>query len=254
MTSSPAFTLFPKLPLELRRKIWQSALPDARTITLKTQLCQTDTDETAIQLINTTLPTPTVFHVSQESRREAFMLYQQGFYSFQENSNGKCAYIDFDADIVYCGFHMPMTVKETNTRPSLSRKLSITPEDALSPLDTLVLQEGHHIKRLAIHFGSPFSPYFTVDVNKPIEKIIPSLLQMRCLEEVTLVWMEESSPSNYLIGGTGKKDAMLDDEDWEKDYIEDVEKAAENLQKVLNDAEAQRIKWKAPVVKVLMDL
>lgn len=66
--------------------------------------------------------------------------------------------------------------------------------------------------------------------------------------------MEESSPSNYLIGGTGKKDAMLDDEDWEKDYIEDVEKAAENLQKVLNDAEAQRIKWKAPVVKVLMDL
>ncbi|KAE9365524.1 hypothetical protein N431DRAFT_496594 [Stipitochalara longipes BDJ] len=63
---SPTFTCFPKLPIELRNKVWKQACFEQRTI-----IITIDTDSNYNRTFTGSLPNPSVLSVSFESRTEA---------------------------------------------------------------------------------------------------------------------------------------------------------------------------------------
>jgi hypothetical protein len=65
------FELFPKLPLELRRKVWKMALPGPRVIEVKFVVDGRKNNHRFCAKI------PVLLHVSQESRTEAMREYPQ---------------------------------------------------------------------------------------------------------------------------------------------------------------------------------
>jgi hypothetical protein len=65
------FTLFPKLPLEMRRKIWQAALSDPQVI---------EFDPSGWHKSTWRQPNPTILCVSKESRTEALRIIRLAFH------------------------------------------------------------------------------------------------------------------------------------------------------------------------------
>ncbi|KAH7360724.1 hypothetical protein BKA65DRAFT_533972 [Rhexocercosporidium sp. MPI-PUGE-AT-0058] len=84
------FLLFPKLPAELRFKIWILSLPCLRTVELHYNALNSHTMSST--------PAPAAFYTSRESRREALKQYSLLFEDYVLNSS---AYIDVRTDTLY---------------------------------------------------------------------------------------------------------------------------------------------------------
>jgi len=93
--STPTFTIFPRLPIELRFKVWENASMATRTLEL-------------VYLINdrrfyTLQPVPAVLHTCRESRRVGKRIYHLSF------GSAKCpprTYFNPISDIIYFGFRV----------------------------------------------------------------------------------------------------------------------------------------------------
>lgn len=101
-TSPVEFTLFPKLPLELRRKVWREAITPRVIYILK--------DDSADRLRWKAITSGTIalLAVNTESRSEGLMIYETPFttggISGQEAScRGPC-YVNFAHDLIYINF------------------------------------------------------------------------------------------------------------------------------------------------------
>jgi len=102
----PQFTLFPKLPFEIRAQIYAYALPEPRLIELicevpsrlKLSLNSKTEKQTHAHLLDyvSKAPIPSLLHVCRESRGEAMRTYELGLGYGHEN-RGKI-FIDFTRD------------------------------------------------------------------------------------------------------------------------------------------------------------
>ncbi|KAH6712804.1 hypothetical protein BKA61DRAFT_675060 [Leptodontidium sp. MPI-SDFR-AT-0119] len=102
------FTFFPKLPLELRLRIWKDVSFLPRLVDTKARhLGQINGIVTSADLTGwrSTLPVPSIFHVFQESRKEGLRHYKLEFGSklssswISVNIPAK-VYVNFNADVV----------------------------------------------------------------------------------------------------------------------------------------------------------
>ncbi|TVY88621.1 hypothetical protein LAWI1_G004044 [Lachnellula willkommii] len=89
---SPIFTAFPRLPIELRFKIWENASMATRTLEL--MYCFTKQRFSAFQ------PVPAVLHTCREARQAGKRIY---FLSFGSAKSPPRTYFNPISDIVYFG-------------------------------------------------------------------------------------------------------------------------------------------------------
>ncbi|KAF7521094.1 hypothetical protein G7054_g12552 [Neopestalotiopsis clavispora] len=110
-TVAPSFAKFNDLPPELRIKIWQAAMPEARTVVVKSPYSAKDGAPPSLEeaLIHTDGPTdtwssstpiPALLHVNAESRHEALTRYQLALSVGQQQPR---IYVDFTRDTVFLG-------------------------------------------------------------------------------------------------------------------------------------------------------
>ncbi|TAQ86192.1 hypothetical protein B7494_g5482 [Chlorociboria aeruginascens] len=98
------FTLFSKLPVELRHKIWKEALPASPRVVkvLKLHGSQYMVGKDGKGVFKCKLKVactiPVVLHVCQESRREALRVYTL---AFSKNLDGRPVYFDFSRDELF---------------------------------------------------------------------------------------------------------------------------------------------------------
>jgi hypothetical protein len=90
--SSPTFTLFPKLPTELRLKIWKYALPGPRAIRVQRNW------PTMSGPIRAVAKPPAVLQTNSESRQLAMRFYEL---SFNSAIKGRPINIDYQVDALY---------------------------------------------------------------------------------------------------------------------------------------------------------
>lgn len=83
---SKQFVFFPRLPLELRRMVWDFAIPDGpRTVTIYSQKEAYVTNEDGHAACNPSIPAksssmaPALLHVNRESREIALKFYSLAF-------------------------------------------------------------------------------------------------------------------------------------------------------------------------------
>jgi hypothetical protein len=102
-SQATSFTLFPRLPLELRLKIWQTMLPGPRTVNIQYKMKYDEFDGKKVSSFTgwTSFdPVPVALHVCQESREESLKRYQTSFGSYFHASK---IYFDFSKDILRFG-------------------------------------------------------------------------------------------------------------------------------------------------------
>jgi hypothetical protein len=90
------FTPFPKLPIELRLRIWKFTLPGPRI--LEVAYCEAGSDSDMPEKFGVATRPPVALRVCRESRREASRFYTLSFGS--ENWASKI-YFDFSIDTLY---------------------------------------------------------------------------------------------------------------------------------------------------------
>jgi len=95
--SDATFTLFPKLPVELRRIIWRHSLPGTRVVAV---FC--DAYDQAPSFRSTT-PVPTILHVSSEARMVALRYYELRFAVSTTPALPARTYFDSEIDSLYLG-------------------------------------------------------------------------------------------------------------------------------------------------------
>ena len=106
MESNPtrSFTLFPRLPTELRLKIWHLAMPGPRTITLQYKFRRRARLESALPYTASWTSkdlNPAALQVCHESRYEALEIYEQAFGTHA--CSGRKVYFDFEQDTLKFG-------------------------------------------------------------------------------------------------------------------------------------------------------
>jgi hypothetical protein len=84
------FTLFPKLPYDIRHVIWLHLLPGPRVVRLTTSMKQSKFWEITSKI-------PTILHINQEARKVGQLACPQRF----EEELGRSIYFDFSKDILY---------------------------------------------------------------------------------------------------------------------------------------------------------
>jgi hypothetical protein len=81
--SSATFTLFPKLPIEIRLKIWKTICYTQRNVDITTGHFSVSEDEKSTKVClffyRSSCPAPAVLHVSRESRSEGLKHYELDF-------------------------------------------------------------------------------------------------------------------------------------------------------------------------------
>ena len=94
-TLNQDFTIFGQLSVELRLEIWKRAIPEPRTIRIKT--ISVDIQGTLFhKSVALRAATPALLHTNQESREEALKVYTLSF----EDNLIKPVYFDFKRDIL----------------------------------------------------------------------------------------------------------------------------------------------------------
>ena len=93
----PCFTIFPKLPLELRLIIWSFALPDPQVVTIKKKVESAQQEATTTFKAEASYCMITLLHVCRESRSVAQKHYRLSFKQHLMHP----VYIDFSKDTVY---------------------------------------------------------------------------------------------------------------------------------------------------------
>ncbi|KAI5918548.1 hypothetical protein F4810DRAFT_715348 [Camillea tinctor] len=108
---APNFSKFNELPPELRIKIWQHAMPEARTIVIKSPYTRnTQTPKSLDEALShtydneetwqSTTQIPALLHVSAEARYEALKHYTL---SFGVSGKQSRIYVDFSRDTIFFG-------------------------------------------------------------------------------------------------------------------------------------------------------
>ncbi|KAI1327718.1 hypothetical protein F5Y16DRAFT_370780 [Xylariaceae sp. FL0255] len=111
-----SFTKFNDLPPELRIKIWQHAMPDARTVIIKSPftrqksvptsleegLLQESNDSSSEETWHSATQIPSLLHVNAEARYEALKHYTLSF-GVGEKSQSARVYVDFARDTIFFG-------------------------------------------------------------------------------------------------------------------------------------------------------
>ncbi|KAI0100731.1 hypothetical protein GGR51DRAFT_342965 [Nemania sp. FL0031] len=159
------FTRFKDLPPELRIKIWQFAMPEARTVVIKSPRTQvkdlpTSLDAALPQILESepswqsTTQIPALLHVNSEARYEALKHYSLSL------GIGKAqprVYIDFSRDTLFLG--------DTELKPECSslwaktkdldkiRRLAVVPEGAFRALRFMKI-EASSLQNLIFVSGS----------------------------------------------------------------------------------------------------
>lgn len=131
------FAPFPRIPPEIRIKIWKQALPGPRTITVVPHLelsaaerrtpiaFRLDDEPTPVKTTTSPIATP-LLHVCKESRHEALKVYQV---AFQERFMGMGGfYFDFSRDTLYL---MEDTLDQFCDGPYIPRDLSKLSADVI---------------------------------------------------------------------------------------------------------------------------
>ncbi|KAI1266524.1 hypothetical protein F5Y18DRAFT_416363 [Xylariaceae sp. FL1019] len=106
-----SFTKFNKLPPELRIKIWQHAMPDARTVVVKSPFSQQKQTPASLEDVlpkmyddeqtwQSTTQIPALLHVNAEARYEALKHYSL---SLAVGKRQPRIYVDFERDAVFFG-------------------------------------------------------------------------------------------------------------------------------------------------------
>ncbi|KAL7625351.1 hypothetical protein AAE478_004567 [Parahypoxylon ruwenzoriense] len=105
------FTKFNELPPELRIKIWQHAMPEARTVVVKSPYAKQGQTPRSLEAAlsehqdqeetwYSTTQIPALLHVNAEARHEALRHYRL---SFGVGSAQPQIYVDFDRDTIFFG-------------------------------------------------------------------------------------------------------------------------------------------------------
>lgn len=107
---APSFSKFNDLPPELRIKIWQAAIPEARTVVVKSPLTHKEDEspqpleealiESPTKTWTSNTPIPVLLHVNAESRHEALKHYQLAL-GVEEHQPR--VYVDFTRDTIFLG-------------------------------------------------------------------------------------------------------------------------------------------------------
>jgi hypothetical protein len=100
-TNDPSFHLFPKLPVELRLKIWKLNMPEARILKISTATRTYNSATGGVtysaKIVKPSCTTPPNLHVNQESRTEALKLYKPIF----ATRLGHPVFFDFSKDYLW---------------------------------------------------------------------------------------------------------------------------------------------------------
>jgi hypothetical protein len=95
-TTTPTFTLFPKLPPELRLKICKLALPNSRVIMIRKPYCKLKAQHPHHHCRDKSLAPPHLLHVNRECREVALKYYNLAFADYLHNP----VYFDFSRDFL----------------------------------------------------------------------------------------------------------------------------------------------------------
>ncbi|ETS80096.1 hypothetical protein PFICI_07625 [Pestalotiopsis fici W106-1] len=141
-TMAPSFSKFNDLPPELRIKIWQTAMPEARTVVVKSPYAPKDDAPPSLEeaLVHTDGPTktwtsntpiPALLHVNAEARHEASKRYQLALSVGQHQPR---IYVDFTRDTIFLGSselkpECSSLWSKTNDMEKIER-LAVVPEGA----------------------------------------------------------------------------------------------------------------------------
>ncbi|KAH9221206.1 hypothetical protein DL95DRAFT_403048 [Leptodontidium sp. 2 PMI_412] len=146
--SSPKFTVFPRLPSELRIKIWKLALPRRRIITIKGNGLlpfQEDPSNPTIPLIpgysgpryeaSQDAPPPAILFVNAEAREQALKLYSPIFtYVQQKTVKHVIVYMNFDLDFLYLdGCHSAWVNYVCGVQPDLKKVKNLALGPGIQP-------------------------------------------------------------------------------------------------------------------------
>ncbi|KAI1188840.1 hypothetical protein F5B17DRAFT_245576 [Nemania serpens] len=163
LQGATSFTKFRELPPELRIKVWQFAMPEARTVVIKSPHTRpehqpTSLDEVLSQVPDTdwawqsTTQIPALLHVNNEARYEALKHYSLSL------GIGKAqprVYIDFSRDTLFLG--------DAELKPDCSplwaetkdlakvRRLAVVPESAWRALRWLKVDVNSLQKLIFVH-------------------------------------------------------------------------------------------------------
>ncbi|KAI1131219.1 hypothetical protein F5Y10DRAFT_79718 [Nemania abortiva] len=163
LQGASTFTRFRDLPPEIRIKVWQFAMPEARTVVIKSPRTQskdtpTSLDGVLAQTLDTdsswqsTTQIPALLHVNSEARYEALKHYSLslGFGNAQPR-----VYIDFDRDTLFLG--------DTELKPECSslwaetkdlhkvQRLAVVPEGAWRALRFMKVDVNSLQKLIFVH-------------------------------------------------------------------------------------------------------
>jgi hypothetical protein len=176
--SPKSFQLFPKLPLELRLKIWRYACPRPRVVMVKYHFKVLPepipdpeqefwgVDENVSHIVHWIGPSveiPLILHVCRESRLEALSIYEAGL---EICPDGHQTYWNPKLDTVFL-------IKESSRRSS----------STLRPLDEVPVRARVRIQHLAIDLNVSTISYTDGAVK---EQLLP-LIDFTSLRSLTLV-------------------------------------------------------------------
>jgi hypothetical protein len=162
-TPSPAdsFTSFPKLPAEVRLKIWSLALPGPRVITIAPDYSSAPEffdpehpHSTRYKARACTKPVPALLHCSFESRAVALKSYEL---SFRTNLQKKPIYFDFRKDSL-CMINIPALHSfmrfwlEDSGRGTTAYWAVKAKTLSESKIGTMIVREGPFMKLLLLLF------------------------------------------------------------------------------------------------------
>ncbi|KAI1178485.1 hypothetical protein F4777DRAFT_97615 [Nemania sp. FL0916] len=166
LQGATSFTKFGELPPELRVKIWQFAMPEARTVIIRsphTQQTHTPTslDDVLSQTLGdertwqSTTQIPALLHVNAEARYEALKHYSL---SLGVGKAQPRVYIDFNRDTLFFG--------DTELKPECSelwaetkdlnrvQRLAVVPEGAWRALRWMKVELDNSLQKLIFVHGS----------------------------------------------------------------------------------------------------
>lgn len=105
MLDAPTFSVFPRLPVELRLKIWRATIEEGRVLEIQEGLHGKISNRSNIKPWLSLCPPPSLLHVNSESRKEGLRFYSLSFGKTNRNEQVHSPRIYFcpEKDIVYFG-------------------------------------------------------------------------------------------------------------------------------------------------------
>ncbi|KAH9205810.1 hypothetical protein DL95DRAFT_250085, partial [Leptodontidium sp. 2 PMI_412] len=110
-THSATFHPFPRLPKELRVRVWRLHLRSQRSRALKIKFVNRFQSADHVPYLCTSSRTPPLLHTCLESRLEALHCYTQ---AFRHKSDTRYIWTSFDMDIIWIGYGSLCELAETD--------------------------------------------------------------------------------------------------------------------------------------------